>query len=69
MSISCLNVNPQILLQAEDRVYRIGQRYPVLIRYLVAQTTVDDFIWFVLSIINYSYDKYSNLTCSFLSFI
>ena len=49
--IYCLNAHPQILLQAEDRVYRIGQRFPVLIRYLVAQTTVDDFIWFDFSMI------------------
>ena len=35
------------LIQAEDRVYRIGQTKNVSILYLVAQKTVDDYIWWV----------------------
>ncbi|CAD6227675.1 GSCOCG00001355001-RA-CDS [Cotesia congregata] len=34
--------NPGSLVQAEDRVYRIGQRSPVVIQYLIANGTVDD---------------------------
>lgn len=37
--------NPGILTQAEDRVHRIGQEDSVVIQYLVAQGTADDFIW------------------------
>ncbi|XP_065178762.1 SWI/SNF-related matrix-associated actin-dependent regulator of chromatin subfamily A-like protein 1 [Sycon ciliatum] len=37
--------NPGILIQGEDRVYRIGQKSNVAIQYLVAQGTVDDHIW------------------------
>jgi SWI/SNF-related matrix-associated actin-dependent regulator 1 of chromatin subfamily A len=37
--------NPGILVQAEDRVYRIGQRNSVMIQYLCAKSTADDFIW------------------------
>ncbi|XP_036143302.1 SWI/SNF-related matrix-associated actin-dependent regulator of chromatin subfamily A-like protein 1 isoform X2 [Monomorium pharaonis] len=37
--------NPGILLQAEDRVHRIGQNDTVTIQYLVAQNTADDHIW------------------------
>ena len=35
----------QILIQAEDRAYRIGQHNSVNVHYLVAQDTADDFIW------------------------
>ncbi|KAK0179340.1 hypothetical protein PV327_005100 [Microctonus hyperodae] len=37
--------NPGILVQAEDRVHRIGQNSGVFIQYLVAKKTVDDFLW------------------------
>ncbi|XP_066597490.1 SWI/SNF-related matrix-associated actin-dependent regulator of chromatin subfamily A-like protein 1 isoform X2 [Prorops nasuta] len=37
--------NPGILCQAEDRVHRIGQNNFVLIQYLVAKGTADDYIW------------------------
>ncbi|KAF2362608.1 SNF2-related N-terminal domain [Trinorchestia longiramus] len=37
--------NPGILVQAEDRVHRIGQSDSVDIHYLVAGSTADDYIW------------------------
>ncbi|KAK3108769.1 hypothetical protein FSP39_015265 [Pinctada imbricata] len=37
--------NPGILVQAEDRAHRIGQRDMVSVQYLVAQGTADDHIW------------------------
>ncbi|XP_064401348.1 SWI/SNF-related matrix-associated actin-dependent regulator of chromatin subfamily A-like protein 1 [Halichondria panicea] len=37
--------NPGILVQAEDRAYRIGQKSSVNVHYLIAKDTVDDFIW------------------------
>lgn len=37
--------NPGHLLQAEDRVHRIGQQHEVEVRYLLAQDTLDDRIW------------------------
>ncbi|XP_032683947.1 SWI/SNF-related matrix-associated actin-dependent regulator of chromatin subfamily A-like protein 1 [Odontomachus brunneus] len=37
--------NPGILCQAEDRVHRIGQNDNVIIQYLVARDTADDYIW------------------------
>lgn len=37
--------NPGTLLQAEDRIHRIGQQTPVNIHYLVARGTVDEFVW------------------------
>lgn len=35
----------QILIQAEDRVYRIGQLETVPIQYILARGTVDDQLW------------------------
>uniref|UniRef100_A0A8K9WX58 SWI/SNF-related matrix-associated actin-dependent regulator of chromatin subfamily A-like protein 1 n=1 Tax=Oncorhynchus mykiss TaxID=8022 RepID=A0A8K9WX58_ONCMY len=37
--------NPGILIQAEDRVHRIGQTSNVDIHYLVAKGTADDYLW------------------------
>lgn len=37
--------NPGHLKQAEDRAYRIGQKNCVLVTYLVAHKTADDYIW------------------------
>lgn len=36
---------PGDLLQAEDRVHRIGQTLPVDVRYLCADNTLDDHVW------------------------
>jgi len=38
--------NPGTLLQAEDRVHRIGQRNAVNIHYLLARGTLDDKFWY-----------------------
>ncbi|XP_017390434.1 SWI/SNF-related matrix-associated actin-dependent regulator of chromatin subfamily A-like protein 1 [Cebus imitator] len=37
--------NPGVLIQAEDRVHRIGQISSVGIHYLVAKGTADDYLW------------------------
>lgn len=36
---------PSVLLQAEDRVHRIGQEREVKIVYLIASGTLDDLMW------------------------
>lgn len=33
------------MIQAEDRVHRIGQRDSVLVEYLIAKGTADDHLW------------------------
>ncbi|CAO2624921.1 SWI/SNF-related matrix-associated actin-dependent regulator of chromatin subfamily A-like protein 1 [Lemmus lemmus] len=38
--------NPGVLIQAEDRVHRIGQTSSVGIHYLVAKGTADDYLWY-----------------------
>ena len=40
--------NPGVLIQAEDRVHRIGQKNSVNIRYLIASGTADDYMWHLL---------------------
>ncbi|XP_028928029.1 SWI/SNF-related matrix-associated actin-dependent regulator of chromatin subfamily A-like protein 1 isoform X1 [Ornithorhynchus anatinus] len=37
--------NPGVLIQAEDRVHRIGQTRSVSIHYLVSRNTADDYLW------------------------
>lgn len=39
---------PGALLQAEDRVHRVGQTRPVQIKYLIAKATADEKIWWML---------------------
>ncbi|CAH0392874.1 unnamed protein product [Bemisia tabaci] len=37
--------NPGILCQAEDRAHRIGQESSVVVQYLIAKGTADDYLW------------------------
>lgn len=37
--------NPGVLTQAEDRAHRIGQQNCVVVQYLVAKGTADDYMW------------------------
>lgn len=41
------SLGTQVLIQAEDRVHRIGQTSSVGIHYLVAKGTADDYLWYV----------------------
>nr|XP_014348934.1 PREDICTED: SWI/SNF-related matrix-associated actin-dependent regulator of chromatin subfamily A-like protein 1 [Latimeria chalumnae] len=41
----CEELEKRVLIQAEDRVHRIGQTSSVNIHYLVAKGTADDFLW------------------------
>ncbi|XP_047144508.1 DNA annealing helicase and endonuclease ZRANB3 isoform X2 [Hydra vulgaris] len=43
-----LHHTPGVLLQAEDRCHRIGQKNAVQIHYLLAQGTIDDILWTML---------------------
>lgn len=48
-SLSSMHPDPlasQVLIQAEDRVHRIGQSSSVSIHYLVARGTADDYLWY-----------------------
>ncbi|XP_069472910.1 SWI/SNF-related matrix-associated actin-dependent regulator of chromatin subfamily A-like protein 1 [Ambystoma mexicanum] len=61
--------NPGVLIQAEDRVHRIGQTSSVNIHYIVAKGTADDFLWpmiqekiKVLGQAGLSEDHFSNTT-------
>ena len=40
-----LSFSPGLLLQAEDRVHRVGQTAPVTITYLLSAGSADDWIW------------------------
>ncbi|XP_018333188.1 SWI/SNF-related matrix-associated actin-dependent regulator of chromatin subfamily A-like protein 1 isoform X2 [Agrilus planipennis] len=40
-----LHWNPSILSQAESRAHRIGQEQEVIVQYLLAPGTADDYIW------------------------
>lgn len=44
-----LDFTPSQLVQCEDRVHRMGQRYTCDIKYLLARGTLDDIIWPMLS--------------------
>uniref|UniRef100_A0A8C6Q7X5 SWI/SNF-related matrix-associated actin-dependent regulator of chromatin subfamily A-like protein 1 n=1 Tax=Nothobranchius furzeri TaxID=105023 RepID=A0A8C6Q7X5_NOTFU len=45
-----LSWNPGVLIQAEDRVHRIGQTSNVDVHYLVAKGTADDHLWYVYQV-------------------
>ena len=48
-ALPCVYPGPwalQVLMQAEDRVHRIGQSSSVGIHYLVARGTADDYLWY-----------------------
>ena len=40
-----LHWTPGVMMQAEDRVHRIGQQYSVNIHYMLAKGSVDDIMW------------------------
>lgn len=41
--------NPGVLMQAEDRAHRIGQRDTVIVNYLLGKGTFDDVMWPILN--------------------
>jgi len=43
-----LGFSPGVMLQAEDRIHRIGQTLPVEIRYLVCKGSTDERVWSML---------------------
>lgn len=49
MIIAEMPFSPGDALQAENRIHRIGQNAAVLIRYLVAEDTLDDVLWGMIS--------------------
>ncbi|KAH9492456.1 SWI/SNF- matrix-associated actin-dependent regulator of chromatin sub A-like protein 1 [Bulinus truncatus] len=66
--------NPGVLVQAEDRVHRIGQEDSVCVQYLVAKGTADDYIWplvqdklNILSKVGLAKDDFSHADKSFVT--
>lgn len=51
----------QVLIQAEDRVHRIGQTNNVNIHYLVAKGSADDHLWYVRYLASVEVDCHLNL--------
>uniref|UniRef100_A0AAY4C7P2 SWI/SNF-related matrix-associated actin-dependent regulator of chromatin subfamily A-like protein 1 n=1 Tax=Denticeps clupeoides TaxID=299321 RepID=A0AAY4C7P2_9TELE len=49
--------NPGVLIQAEDRVHRIGQTSSVDIHYLVAKGTADDHLWSITEMFQQSFTE------------
>lgn len=43
-----LHWTPSVLLQAEDRVHRVGQAQAVQIHYMIGRGTVDEYLWRML---------------------
>jgi len=50
----------QVLVQAEDRVHRIGQQDSVNVQYLIARNTADDYIWYSCSLLTAAF--FSDMT-------
>ncbi|XKL60873.1 hypothetical protein PGB90_007930 [Kerria lacca] len=65
--------NPGILTQAEDRVHRIGQENSVLVQYLIATGTADDYLWPLiktkLNILNQAGLSKDNFACEHTTMI
>ncbi|XP_042207118.1 SWI/SNF-related matrix-associated actin-dependent regulator of chromatin subfamily A-like protein 1 [Homarus americanus] len=64
--------NPGDLVQAEDRAHRIGQQDCVMVQYLVARGTADDYLWpmiqskmAVLNKVGLSKDDFSNASSTY----